>query len=248
MRSGPHYGPVAMVRSLAEMLIIAIFLLTFLVQPFRIPSASMLPTLNVGDFLLVDKRAYADEGKLGERLLPPSPVHRGDLAVFLFPPDPSRHLVKRVIGLPGDRIHLRDGRVLVNGQPITETYAVYAPSRTNLFRDDFPNLHEADPDVDEHWWMTLRQSVDGQDVVVPPGHFFVLGDNRNNSEDSRYWGFVPQANMVGRPLVVYFSTSWQRGQTAEAQQLEPTPLPQDSTLHRLGKVLGDGFRAARILR
>ncbi|SEG63205.1 signal peptidase I [Bryocella elongata] len=237
-----------MVRSLAEMLIIALFLLTFVIQPFRIPSASMQPTLNVGDFLLVDKRSYAAEGRLGSMLLPATPVHRGDLAVFLFPPDPSRHLVKRVIGLPGDRIRLRDGRVLVNGQPISESYAVYAPSRPNLFRDEFPNLREADPDVDEHWWLMLRRSIVGADVVVPPDHYFVLGDNRNNSEDSRYWGFVPQANMVGRPLVVYFSTSWKSGQTAEARQFEPTPPPPASTLGRLGKVLGDGFRAARILR
>ena len=248
MRSGPHHGIVAMVRSLAEVLVIALCLLTFLIQPFRIPSASMQPTLNVGDFLLVDKRAYTDEGRLGHLILPASAAHRGDLAVFLFPPDPSRHLVKRIIGLPGDRIHLRDGRVLLNGQPITETYAVYAPSRADLFRDDFPNLTEADPDVDEHWWMTLRQSIVNGDIVVPANSFFVLGDNRNNSEDSRYWGFVPQANMVGRPLVVYFSTSWQRGQTADALPVDPTPIPEGSTLHRLGKALHDGFKAARILR
>lgn len=248
MRSGPHYGPVAMVRSLAEMLVIALFLLTFLIQPYRIPSASMEPTLKVGDFLLVDKRAFASEGMLGHILMPPSQIRHGDLAVFFFPPDPTRHLVKRVIGLPGDRIRLRDGRVLVNGQPIAESYAVYAPSRANLFRDDFPNLREADPDVDGHWWMTLRRSIVGDDIVVPANDYFVLGDNRNNSEDSRYWGFVPRADMVGRPLVVYFSTSWQRGQTAEAQQLEPTPLPQGSPLHRLGKALGDGFRSARVLR
>jgi signal peptidase I len=247
MRSGPHHGPVAMVRSLAEILVIALFLLTFLIQPFRIPSASMQPTLNVGDFLLVDRRAFVPEGPL-HRLLPPTGVHRGDLAVFYYPPDPTRHLVKRIVGLPGDRIRLRDGRVLIDGQPLAEPYAVYSPSRVNPFRDDFPNLREADPDADEHWWMTLRRSIVGKDVIVPPGAYFVLGDNRNNSEDSRYWGFVPQADLEGRPLVVYFSTPWQQGEAAEAQSFEAPPAVPGSPLHRLGAELRAGFHAARILR
>lgn len=248
MRSGPHHGAVAMVRSVAEILVVGIFLLTFIVQPTRIPSASMQPTLNVGDMTLVDKRAFADEGTVGRLLLPSTPIRRGDLAVFLYPPDPSRHLVKRIIGLPGDRIRLHDGRVLLNGQPLSERYAVYSPAAADLFRDDFPNLRVADPDVDESWWMTLRRIVSGGEVTVPAHAFFVLGDNRNDSEDSRYWGFVPQANLVGRPLLVYFSSPWQRGDATEASPLAPAAETPPSTLHRLGRTLREGFRAARVLR
>jgi signal peptidase I len=231
-----------MVRSLAEILVIALFLLTFIVQPFRIPSASMQPTLKVGDFLLVDKQAFAPEDALGNRVLPSTAVRRGDLAVFLFPVDPTRHLVKRVIGLPGDRIHLRDGRVFVNGALLPEPYAFYAPSGTNVFRDDFPDLRDADPDVEERWWLTLRNLAVAQEVTVPPGAYFVLGDNRNNSEDSRYWGFVPRANLVGRPLLVYFSASWPADADSEGA------VDRRSWLQRLGGVVRDGLRAARVVR
>ncbi|MES2393454.1 MAG: signal peptidase I, partial [Acidobacteriota bacterium] len=134
----------ATLRSMVEMVVVVIFIIAFLVQPFQIPSESMVPTLKVGDFLLVNKQAFAREGWLG-KLLPPAKVQRGDLVVFHFPVDPSRDLVKRVVAVPGDRVRLRGGRVYLNEALVDEPYAFYSPSRPNSFRDEFPNLRETDP-------------------------------------------------------------------------------------------------------
>jgi len=190
--------------SLVTMVVIALFLLTFVVQPFRIPSESMERTLLVGDFLLVNKMIYAPPGVFG-RLLPYREVARGDIIVFRFPLDPSDYVVKRVIGLPGDRIHLVNGVVERNGEPLKEPYAVYEQAYPDNFRDQFPSGLYTDPGVDTHWWLEMRANLQHGELVVPPGHYFVLGDNRNHSRDSRYWGFVPRSNVIGRPFVIYFS-------------------------------------------
>ena len=200
-----HDGVLTAVKSTVEIIVWALFLVTFVVQPFRIPSASMAPTLRVGDFLLVDKQSFAPSGVLDRLLLPSTRVERGDLVVFHYPVDPTLHLVKRVVGLPGERLRMRGGHLLVNGRLLGEPYAFYSPTRPNGFRDDFPSLLEADPSVDLRWWIELRRSIRDGDVTVPEGEYFVLGDNRNDSEDSRYWGFVPRNAIVGRPLLVYFS-------------------------------------------
>lgn len=198
--------------ALLRVVVIGLFLLTFVIQPFRIPSGSMEPTLEIGDFVLVSKMGLGPQapldslwGRLESALLPPAAIHRGDLVVFHFPPDPSQHLVKRVIGLPGERLRLHDGRVFINDRPLTEGYAMYTPAEPDAFRDEFPNMREADPNIDPHWWLNLRRLSLSGEITVPHGDYFVLGDNRNNSEDSRYWGFVPQQMIVGRPLVVYFA-------------------------------------------
>ncbi len=198
--------------ALLRVLVIGLFLIAFLLQPFRIPSGSMEPTLQIGDFVLVSKTDFGPRapastawGQVENALLPPAGVHRGDLVVFHFPPDPSQHLVKRIVGLPGERVRLHDGRVFINDRPLTETYAMYTPAAPEVFRDEFPNMREADPNIDPRWWLALRQLSLSGEVTVPPGQYFVLGDNRNNSEDSRYWGFVPQPMIVGRPLLVYFA-------------------------------------------
>jgi len=202
--SKAHYGVLATFRSLMEFLVVALFALTFILQPFRIPSESMVPTLRVGDFLMVDKQSYEPEGALSW-LLPPSNIHRGDLVVFHYPVDPSMHLVKRVVAVPGDRVRLKHGRLWINGQQVEEPYAFYSPAAVDDFRDNFPSLRQADPSLDPNWWMRLRHSIVDGELTVPRGQLFVLGDNRNDSEDSRYWGFVPDKDIVGRPFVVYFS-------------------------------------------
>jgi signal peptidase I len=199
-----HDGLLSALKSLLEIVVCGMFLVAFVVQPSRIPSASMEPTMHVGDFLLVDKQSYAPEGLL-RHLLPPTQVRRGDLVVFHYPVDGSLDLVKRVVGLPGDRLRLRGGRVLLNGRLLDEPYAHYFQSVPNAFRDDFPSMLEADPNADLGWWIELREDVRGGEITVPEGEYFVLGDNRNDSEDSRYWGFVPSAAIIGRPLLVYFT-------------------------------------------
>ena len=206
-RHHPNDGFLTVVKGLLEVIVISSFIVTFLLQPFRIPTGSMEPTLMVGDFLLVDKQSFGASGWLDHLLLPPANVRRGDLVVFHFPPDPSRDLVKRVIGIPGDRIHLHDGRVVLNDKLLREPYAYYSPAFLESFRDDFPSLRMTDPNVDPRWWAELRRIANNGEIIVPDGQYFVMGDNRNNSEDSRYWGFVPRSAIVGRPLVVYFTTS-----------------------------------------
>ena len=196
-------GILTALQSLLTLIVIAIFIITFTVQPFRIPSESMEPTLLVGDFLLVDKQAAAPDGSGG--LLPPAVIHRGDVIVFHDPVDSSLHLIKRVIGIPGDRLRLRQGRVYIDGRSLTEPYAVYRPSPPDNFRDNFPRLRVADPAIDSHWWIRMRSLIDNGELIIPTGNYFVLGDNRNDSDDSRYWGFVPRNAIVGKPLLIYFS-------------------------------------------
>jgi signal peptidase I len=190
-------------QSLIYLVVIAIFIITFCVQPFRIPSGSMEPTLMIGDFLLVDKQV-GDAGD-SDGLLPHTAVHRGEIIVFHYPVDPAMHLIKRVVGVPGDHIRLRGGRVFINGIPVNEPYAMYIPSGPDNFRDNFPRLQSADPNIDSHWWIRMRKLIDNGELIVPKDNYFVLGDNRNESEDSRYWGFVPRESIVGSPIVIYFS-------------------------------------------
>ena len=211
-------------RSFLSVIVIALFVLTFIVQPFRIPSESMERTLLVGDFLLVNKIAESPSGALWPRALPNRQVARGDVIVFHFPLQPSEYLVKRVVGVPGDRIRLVNGVVYLNGRPQREPYAVYQGSYPDSFRDQFPTGQYTDPGVDSRWWINLRRHTQNGELVVPANRYFVLGDNRNNSRDSRYWGFVPASNIVGRPFVIYFSV---RGVSPG----DASPLPGDRLAH-----------------
>jgi signal peptidase I len=206
-----HAGLLHAIQSLIYIIVVAIFIITFSVQPFRIPSGSMEPTLLIGDFLLVDKQSLSVGGSGG--LLPPSGVRRGEIIVFHYPLDPSTHLVKRVIGMPGDHLKLREGRVFINDSPLSEPYAMYSRTGPDSFRDNFPRLQSADPNIDSRWWIRMRTLIDEGELIIPAGNYFVLGDNRNNSEDSRYWGFVPREAIVGQPLLVYFSLQPGSGDT-----------------------------------
>ena len=197
-----HHSLLHAFQSLLYILVVALFIMTFTAQPFRIPSSSMEPTLLVGDFLLVNKEVST--GRF-PALASASLIHRGDVIVFHYPVDPALHLVKRVIGLPGDRLRLRDGRVWIDGRALSEPYAVYLPSAADSYRDDFPRPDRADPAVDSRWWIQMHSLVANGELTIPPDSYFVLGDNRNNSEDSRYWGLVPRAAIVGKPFLIYFS-------------------------------------------
>ncbi len=229
-------------RSLLSIIVIAVFVLTWVVQPFRIPSGSMERTLLVGDFLLVNKQVYGMPGPW-KWLLPYQPVKRGDIIVFHFPLDPSDHVVKRVVGIPGDRIRLQNGLVWLNGQKQNEPYAIFEGAYQDTFRDQFPAKLYTDPGVDTRWWMQMRQDVQNGELIVPEGMYFVLGDNRNRSRDSRYWGFVPRANVVGLPFIIYFSLD-------ESSATEGNPLPDDRLNHEKSPIdtVMDFARWSRMLR
>jgi signal peptidase I len=187
-RSPEAHGMIHAVQSLLYIIIVALFILTFAVQPFRIPSESMDPTLLVGDFLLVAKQNFPTSGS---PLLPPTPIRRG-------------------------------------GRPIVEPYAVYRPGPADNFRDNFPRLSNPDPDVASGWWIQMRSLVNHGELTVPPHSFFVLGDNRNDSEDSRYWGFVPASAIVGKPLLIYFSVNSAPRADADDEADTNTPDTRDS--------------------
>jgi len=203
--------------------VIALFALTFVIQPLLIPSESMEHTLLVGDFLLFNKQVYAPSGWFSRALMPYRDVERGDIVVFhhFHPP----LLVKRVIGVPGDRIRIAQGRVLVNGVPLNEPYVSFEPAPPNYSRDNFPASVYTDPQVDPDWWKLMQSLTRDGELTVPPGKYFVLGDNRNHSMDSRFWGFVSRQAIVARPLVIYFSLA--RPSTTDVEQAADDRLGHD---------------------
>jgi signal peptidase I len=191
-------------QSLCSTVVIAIFVITFLVQAFQIPSESMENTLLTGDYLLVDKVEYSAPG-WWRALLPYDQVRRGDIIVFRYPVHPEQHFVKRVIGRPGDRVRIRDSIVYVNGRSHAEDYALLKPLGFDGFRDNFPTTRYTSSKVTADWSEEFPQLTRNGELIVPQGHYFVLGDNRNESLDSRYWGFVSQENIVGKPMLIYLS-------------------------------------------
>lgn len=201
-------------QSLAGTVVIAVFVITFVVQAFQIPSESMMNTLLVGDYLLVNKLCYGGRG-LGDHVMPYQKIARGDIVVFHYPVDPQQHFVKRVIGIPGDKLRLVNKTVWINGKPLDEPYVRYLDPPNNMFRDNFPRLDIPAFGLEGKWWLEMRKLVEDGQLIVPAGHYFVMGDNRDNSQDSRFWGFVPRENIIGRPLVIYWSVdAWDRDRSA----------------------------------
>jgi signal peptidase I len=191
---------------LAEWTVTVILLLfgtTTLVQAFVIPTGSMEDTLLIGDHLLVDKLAYAPSGPVSRYVLPYDEIKRGDIIVFRYPVDISQTFVKRAMGVPGDRLHLENKVLFLNGKALAEPYVYHKTGYIDSYRDNFPN----DPGMqayDSAHDMLANHIHDGE-VVVPPNCYFAMGDNRDSSLDSRYWGFVPRDNIIGKPLIVYWS-------------------------------------------
>ena len=179
-------------ESIIIAVILALFIRTFVVQAFKIPTGSMENNLLIGDHLLVNKFSFGPTASSLERtLLPVRPIKRGDVIVFKYPEEPNRDFIKRVIGLPGETLELRDKKVSVNGQPLDEPYVHFLepPGTSSEFREI------TSYDVRERYGP----------VTVPPNQYFVMGDNRDNSQDSRYWGFLPRDYIKGRALVIYWS-------------------------------------------
>ncbi len=184
-------------------ILILLFGTTTLVQAFIVPTPSMDSTVRVGDHLLVDKLSYAPPGAISKYLLPYTEPKRGDIIVFRYPMDISQNYVKRVIGVPGDHIKVVDKVVYLNGHALTEPYTQHIAPGIEPYRDNFPSSPWG-PVYDRAREMLAKNVVNGE-LVVPPDSFFAMGDNRDNSLDSRYWGFVPRENIIGKPLVIFWS-------------------------------------------
>ena len=199
-RDIPHRGVIA---EWTVTIILLLFGTTTLVQAFVIPTGSMEDSLLIGDHLLVDKLAYSPHGSIDEYLLPYQDVQRGDIIVFRYPMDLSQTFVKRVVGLPGDRLRLVDKKLILNGQTVDEPYVIHRTAYIDQYRDNFPG--QPNTPIPERALEMLRQNVIRNEIVVPPNNYFAMGDNRDQSLDSRYWGFVPRENIIGKPLLIYWS-------------------------------------------
>jgi signal peptidase I len=184
-------------------ILILLFGTTTLVQAFIVPTPSMDTTVMVGDHLLVDKLSYAPAGSFSRHLLPYTDVKRGDIIVFRYPMDISQNYVKRVMGVPGDHIRVVDKVVYLNGKALTEPYAQHVFPNLEPYRDNFPS--EPRGPVMGRAMDMLANNVQNGELVVPPDSYFAMGDNRDNSLDSRYWGFVPRENIIGKPLLIFWS-------------------------------------------
>jgi signal peptidase I len=206
--------PFEAVASICSILVVGLFILYFLAQNFVIPSGSMKDTLLVGDHLVVDRITLAPPTKWMPLVHYREPK-RGDIVVFLKPvPDLDAEgnphyliLVKRLIGVPGDHIHLSNGIVILNGVAQNQPHAQPTTSENHQdFLDEFPAVPPTtDIGATEAWSVDFQNHIVNGELVVPPGHYFMMGDNRHNSLDSRYWGFVPRENILGRPLFNYWS-------------------------------------------
>ncbi|HLY98948.1 MAG TPA: signal peptidase I [Candidatus Angelobacter sp.] len=225
--------PSESVASFAATFVAGLFIITFVMQLFTIPSGSMQKTLLVGDYVFVDRLTPAARAGYSGPVVPYRDVHRGDIIVFLKPSQPGLHLVKRVIGIPGDKIHLRQGVVYRNGERLNEPYVIHNGTYESV-RDDFPSV-ELPPGFDSYapewpWPSEIHNYIHGEDLVVPPDSYFAMGDNREDSVDSRYWGFVPRSNIIGRPLFIFWS--------------QDVP-PSSETAPTIGERIGNFFYAVR---
>jgi signal peptidase I len=196
-------------ESLLVTVILALFGTSFVVQAFKIPSQSMERTLLVGDHLLVNKFIFGGRGAWYDRLLPYRELQRGDIIVFKFPYQDHPHFVKRVIGLPGDHLKIVDQQVYVNGKLLDEPYAVHDPASGygDPLNYNFPPVGNQMylSSLQPEWAREIHKYIQGDELVVPPGRYFAMGDNRDHSLDSRYWGFVDRDAIMGRPFLIYWS-------------------------------------------
>ena len=199
-------------RSFFPIILLVLVIRSFIAEPFRIPSASMLPTLHIGDFILVNKFAYGIRlPVLNTKVLETGEPQRGDVLVFRFPQDTRVDYIKRVVGLPGDKVGYFNKTIYINGEAIEQQVKAkdvsllgLVPSRAELRVEQLGDIeHELliDPD---------RSLVEGE-MVVPAGQYFVMGDNRDNSNDSRFWGTVPEQNLVGKAFFIWMSWNWNDG-------------------------------------
>jgi signal peptidase I len=204
----PRETTVEFLASLAAVLVTGLFIITFVVQAFEIPSSSMEDTLLIGDHVFVNRITFAPKTPWLGPIISYRTVKRGDIVVFLHPDAQyaGTYVVKRIIGVPGDRIHLRNGVVYRNGEALDEPYILHdRDDSSDFYRNNFPAVPPSDPNISPNWETELPQHIQDGDLVVPPGHYFAMGDHRGVSLDSRYWGFIPRENIIGRPMFIYWS-------------------------------------------
>lgn len=205
----PRETTVEFLASLAAVLVTGLFIITFVLQAFEIPSSSMENTLLIGDHVFVNRIQFAPKTSWVGPLLPYRDVRFRDIVVFLHPDAQyaGTYVVKRIIGVPGDKIHLRDGVVYRNGVRLDEPYILHdKDTPADSYRNNFPAVPPSDNDgLSVNWMVDLASHVQGDDLVVPPDSYFAMGDHRGVSLDSRYWGFIPKENVIGRPMFVYWS-------------------------------------------
>ena len=244
----PAETPLEALASICCVFVVALFVMGFVFQNFEIPSASMEKTLLIGDHVVVDRSTLAPATSWAPFVHYRS-VQRGDVIVFLKPnPEtPDLILVKRCIGVAGDHIHLRHGIVYLNGVAQNEPYARMPQDDTDPddaytpYRDDFPSIAPgAYEQVTELWRQQLPEAIQGDDLVVPPGKVFAMGDNRTHSLDGRFWGFVPVENIMGRPLFVYWSFK-----TPEDQENKTSMTDRVSFIFHVIIHIFDGTRWSR---
>jgi signal peptidase I len=207
-------------ESIVIAVILALFVRTWVVQAFKIPTGSMENNLLIGDHLLVNKFVFGPTATLDRALLPVRDISRGDIVVFKYPEEPERDFIKRVIGLPGDTVELRAKKVYVNGQPLDEPYVHFLTPAS---------------DLSEVTSMDVRERYGP--VTVPSSQYFVMGDNRDNSQDSRYWGFLPRGHVKGKALLIYWSYESGREDYVDEGLV--------ATIKRLGSVVTHFFTKTR---
>ena len=225
-------------ESLVVTVILAIFGTTFVLQAFKIPTGSMEDTLLIGDHLLVNKFVFANYTGWWSHLLPFREIQRGDVVVFKFPysdnesQEPGEHFVKRVIGLPGDRIRIVHRRVFVNDKEIQEPFVRHSFPNQPSPGDDFPPSPSGELSGSTLRWVeNIQDYVKDGELVVPPGDYFVMGDNREQSWDSRFWGFVPRELVSGKPVMIYWSYETPRGEYTKNSLTDRVAQTFDLVIH-----------------
>ena len=211
------------IASIAAVLVTGLFIITFVLQAFVIPSSSMENTLLIGDHVFVDRMTLAPKSNWVGPLIPYRHPKHDDIFVFVSAVEPGLYVVKRVIGVPGDRIKLVDGVVYRNGEKLDPPFVVRNGTYSG-YRDNFPAVPATDYDgVNPIWRSEMASHIQNGEIVVPPNSIFAMGDNRDVSLDSRFWGFVPYENVVGRPMFIYWSFQQPRDEytrTSIAERLQ----------------------------
>ncbi len=199
-------------RSFFPIILLVLVVRSFIIEPFRIPTVSMLPTLHIGDFILVNKFSYGFRlPVLNFKVLELGKPERGDVAVFRFPRNTKIDYIKRVVGLPGDKIGYFDKTVFINGRSVEQDVKVKDTNLLRLVPIESKLIFEHLGDYGHNLLVGPDPDLVEGEMVVPVGHYFVMGDNRDNSSDSRFWGTVPEENLVGKAIVVWMSWDWNAG-------------------------------------